>query len=391
MAVGKSFDRVGMAVASAPGTGTITLGAAITDATNGDLRTFAAAGAVNADLVEYLVIDGNAWELGQGTYSTTGPTLTRGVLSSSTGSALTLSGSAKVYSVPRVASTSMKLLRVTVLTAASGTWNKAPTDGGAPAAAYMFELIGGGAGGGSGANGTLAASRGGGGGGAGACVTQAWFSAADVASTCAYAIHQGGAGGASQTGSPANGNNGTDGGHSTITIGSNLTIRAAGANAGVGGSSASGGAGGAQIASNLTTQFPTCGGAGGALGGTGDTPASVGVTGPGGGGGGGGNSTATAFGGGAGAADARACYGAAVPTGASGGGAGGGAAGAGANQTFPRYGGGGGGGGSTGGAGTAGGAGGTPGGGGGGGGSGISGSGAGGAGGRGEIRIYEFG
>lgn len=95
----KLFDRVGMTTATT-GTGTITLGSAITDATNGDLVTFATAGVATGDLVNYLITDGNAWEIGTGVYTTTGTTLSRTLVKSSSGSLLTLSGSAKVYSAP---------------------------------------------------------------------------------------------------------------------------------------------------------------------------------------------------------------------------------------------------------------------------------------------------
>ena len=72
------------------GTGTITLGAA-----DSGYQTFAAAGVVNSDVVRYVIEDGTAWEIGTGTYSA--GTLTRTLGESSTGSLLTLSGSAVVF------------------------------------------------------------------------------------------------------------------------------------------------------------------------------------------------------------------------------------------------------------------------------------------------------
>lgn len=72
------------------GTGTITLGSAVDG-----YQTFAAAGVVNSDVVRYTIEDGDAWEIGSGTYST--GTLTRVLDESSTGSLLNLSGDAVVY------------------------------------------------------------------------------------------------------------------------------------------------------------------------------------------------------------------------------------------------------------------------------------------------------
>lgn len=75
------------------GTGTITLGAA-----EAGYQTFAAAGVTNGAVVRYTIVDGNNWEIGSGTYSSTGPTLTRTPSeSSSSGSAISLSGAAKVF------------------------------------------------------------------------------------------------------------------------------------------------------------------------------------------------------------------------------------------------------------------------------------------------------
>ena len=88
----KLLNRARMTTATT-GTGTITLGSA-----SPGFQTFAAAGALNGDVLRYVIEDGTAWEIGNGTYTTTGTTLTRTLIESSTGSLLNLSGSATVYS-----------------------------------------------------------------------------------------------------------------------------------------------------------------------------------------------------------------------------------------------------------------------------------------------------
>lgn len=88
----KLYNRARMTVTST-GTGTLTLGSAVTQ-----YNTFAAAGVSNGDVVSYTIEDGANWEIGTGTYTSVGTTLSRTPsASSNAGSAISVTTSAQVY------------------------------------------------------------------------------------------------------------------------------------------------------------------------------------------------------------------------------------------------------------------------------------------------------
>jgi hypothetical protein len=115
-----------------PATGTITLGAA-----ESGFQDFADAGVADADVVRYVIEDGTAWEIGTGTYTATGTTLSRTLGESSTGSLLVLTGSAVVY----VAATAADLAPVLELYAENPSSPTTPVATGANAVAIGFGAV----------------------------------------------------------------------------------------------------------------------------------------------------------------------------------------------------------------------------------------------------------
>lgn len=127
----KFYDRAWVATATA-GTGTLTLGAAVTG-----YYTFAEAGVQNAETVSYVIEDGDDFEYGIGVYTSAGTTLTRGTVTGSKiagvagTSKINLSGNARVFITARMAD----LLSVSETQSANGVY-AGPASGAAAVPAF---------------------------------------------------------------------------------------------------------------------------------------------------------------------------------------------------------------------------------------------------------------
>lgn len=405
-----------MTVSGTPGTGTITLGSAVTG-----FATFAEAGVANLQVVSYRIQDGDYFEVGQGVYTSSGTTLSRDTvrLAKDGGGAdtnkISVTSAATVELVIAAEDHGLQLIDYEEFTS-NDTWSK-PTG----AVLVFVQVVGGGGSGSAGNSNTNSAVRSGGGAGGAGSVRERWFAAAALDSTESVTV------GATATGpsgvTTGNGTAGTKGNASDF--GGMLIAPGGGAGAGASTASAGGTAGVVISGGNLTisitsgttvnigssSQYPGVGGAGGTasaagVGFRGGIPEVFG--GPGGGGGGGGVNTTDALSdpgaggdGYSGTASSGIWYATAnASTVGSGGAAGTSNASSpvagtnGADGTSPYFGAGGGGGGaSISAAAGAGGAGGTPGGGGGGGGGTRNAivSGAGGNGARGTVRVWTYG
>lgn len=122
----KLYNLARMSTATT-GTGTITLGSAVSG-----YLTFALAGVANTDVVSYGIKDGSNSEVGTGTYTSAGTTLTRTPTKSTNGdAAISLSGTAEVFITPR----KEDLLSITETRTANQVF-AGPTSGGAAVPAF---------------------------------------------------------------------------------------------------------------------------------------------------------------------------------------------------------------------------------------------------------------
>ena len=135
------LNRARMTTATT-GTGTITLGSAVSK-----YQSFAAAGAVDGRSYRYVIEDGTAWEIGIGAYTSSGTTLTRGLVQSSTGSLLNLSGSAEVFISPIAADIIAGFSNSPMISTGlsgqyvSAPWTVDPTPGGTTMTSNRFYLV----------------------------------------------------------------------------------------------------------------------------------------------------------------------------------------------------------------------------------------------------------
>ncbi len=235
--MGKLYNLARMSTATV-GTGTITLGSAVPG-----FLTFAGAGVSNGDVVSYAVADGANSEIGTGTYTSAGTTLTRAVNKSTNGNAaISLSGTAQVFITPRAEDLNTTPT-TQIFTSGSGTYTT-------PAGVLWLEveLIGGGGGGGAGGTGGNTG-------------------AAGTATTFGTLTGNGGSGG--NVGGAGGAGGAASGGYDNQTGGSGQAAYIAGATALQGGSGGNGIYGGAASGGNGLIAAGTAAASSGAGGGGG--------------------------------------------------------------------------------------------------------------------------
>ena len=258
-------DRV-QETSTTSGTGTLTLAGAVSG-----YQAFSAA-FTTGSVVYYCIVDGVNWEVGIGTYTTSGTTLSRTTVlaSSNAGALITCSASVKnVFCTAPAAYLASNLVKFTTITATNASWAKQTMT-----TTIVAQAIGGGGGGGAGNGGP----GGGGIGGAGGLLATGTMTGLVLGTATVFAatIGAGGNGG----GSP------TAGGSSSLAG----IVTAAGGGAGATGASFGAGGPGGQGGGN---------GGGAACTASASGNAAAANTG-GGGGGGGGNNTSNGGAGGSG-------------------------------------------------------------------------------------------
>lgn len=279
----KLVNRAKMTTATT-GTGTITLGSA-----SSGFQSFAAAGLADGEDVRYTIEDGTAWEIGVGTYTASGTTLTRTLTESSTGSLLNLSGNAYVYGsvaaedIPVPASPFVNPTLTTGQTAytSPGTYSWV-----CPADVYYVNVVA--VGGGGGGNANTSGGGGAGGGGLG------WINNYAVTPGNSYTVQVGIGGTGSGTPTP---------GGNSYFVNTTTVCGFGGAAGATGGTQVAGGTfypptqggNGGASGTRLITDLGSGGGGAGGYSGNGGTGGSTGVPGNAGtgGAGGGGGSTGT--------------------------------------------------------------------------------------------------
>ncbi len=132
------FNRVKMTVSGTPGTGTITLGVAFSNA----FLTFAEAGVANTNVVSYVIEDGTDFEIGIGTYTSAGTTLSRDTVTVSKigGTAGTTKLTLTSAAVVRIDARKEDLLSISETQTANRIY-AGPSSGGAAAPTFRTQVL----------------------------------------------------------------------------------------------------------------------------------------------------------------------------------------------------------------------------------------------------------